>query len=156
MGVSGSGKTTLAKALGARLGWPVVEGDQLHPDANVAKMQAGVPLTDEDRWPWLDRVAAAIGEHEAAGRSVVVTCSALRRSYRERLRLGHPSVLFVQLTAKPSVLRERITRRTGHFMPASLLESQLETLEPLAADEPGVVLPEGPVAGLVDEVVAAL
>jgi gluconokinase len=156
MGVSGSGKTTLADALGERLGWPVIEGDELHPAANVAKMRAGHPLTDEDRWPWLDAVAARIGEHEAAGRSCVVTCSALRRIYRDRLARGHPSVRFVQVTAEPSVLRERISRRTGHFMPASLLQSQLDTLEPLETDEPGVVLEQAPVATLVDEVVRSL
>jgi gluconokinase len=156
MGVSGSGKTTFALALGQRLGWPVVEGDQLHPAANVAKMAAGVPLTDEDRWPWLDAVAARIGELETEGRSCVVTCSALRRRYRDRLREGHPSVVFVELTAKPSVLRERIIRRTGHFMPASLLDSQLEALEPLQPDEPGVVLGEAPVQDLVDRVVTEL
>jgi gluconokinase len=137
MGVSGSGKSTVAQGLVDRLGWEFAEGDDFHPPANVEKMRAGQPLDDDDRWPWLRRLADWIGERERSGRSVVVTCSALRRSYRDLLRDGHPSVWFAHVTADPGVLRERVTSRTGHYMPVSLLESQLATLEPLQDDEPG-------------------
>ena len=138
MGVSGVGKTSVARALVERTGWPFQEGDDLHPEENRAKMAAGTPLTDDDRWPWLRRIAAWIGEQEAAGRGAVVTCSALRRSYRELLRDGHPSVRFVHLVAPDDVLTDRITNRRRHYMPPSLLRSQLDALEPLGADEPGV------------------
>lgn len=140
MGVSGSGKTTVAEELARRLGWPLVEGDDLHPPENVAKMRAGHPLDDADRWPWLDRVASRIGAWEATGTDGVLTCSALKRSYRERLQAGHPSVWFVHVAASPEVLRGRLVRRTGHYMPATLLESQLAALEPLHADEPGTTV----------------
>lgn len=138
MGVSGVGKTSVAEELVARTGCVFAEGDDFHPEANRQKMAAGHPLDDEDRWPWLAAVAAWIGEQEAAGRSSVVTCSALRRVYRDVLRDGHPSVRFVHLLAATEVIEERITARRGHYMPASLLGSQLATLEPLDADEPGV------------------
>jgi gluconokinase len=138
MGVSGVGKTSVAHALVERTGWPFQEGDDLHPEANRAKMAAGTPLTDDERWPWLRRIADWIGEQEAAGRGAVVTCSALRRSYRELLRDGHPSVRFVYLEATEQVLAERVSHRRHEYMPRGLLRSQLDTLEPLAADEPGV------------------
>jgi gluconokinase len=145
MGVSGSGKSTVAAGLAERLGWEFAEGDDFHPAENVAKMRAGIPLDDEDRWPWLRAVADWIGERERAGRSVVVTCSALKRSYRDVLRDGHPSVWFAHVTVDPDLLRDRIGRRTGHYMPASLLDSQLATLEPLEDDEPGTrVSGDGP------------
>lgn len=137
MGVSGVGKTSVADALVERTGWLFQEGDDLHPEENRAKMAAGTALTDDDRWPWLRRIAAWIGQQEAAGRGAVVTCSALRRSYRDLLRDGHPSVRFVHLVASDDVLTDRITNRRGHYMPPSLLRSQLETLEPLGPDEPG-------------------
>jgi gluconokinase len=137
MGVSGVGKTSVAAELVARTGWAFVEGDDLHPEANRAKMSAGVPLDDDDRWPWLRRVAAWIGEQEAAGRDGVVTCSALKRSYRDLLRGGHPSVRFVHLLAAPELIKNRVDERRGHYMPPSLLASQLATLEPLSTDEPG-------------------
>jgi gluconokinase len=137
MGVSASGKSTVMAELAARLRWPWLEGDALHPAANVARMAAGIPLDDADRAPWLDAVAAWIGQQEAARTSAVVTCSALRRAYRDRLRRGHPSVWFVHLHPPAQVLQRRIEDRAGHFMPASMLASQLETLEPLGADEPG-------------------
>ena len=137
MGVSGSGKTTVAEGLVDRLGWEFAEGDDFHPSANVEKMRAGQPLDDDDRWPWLRRLADWIGERERSGRSVVVTCSALKRSYRDLLREGHPSVVFVHLLAPPELIKERVDARRGHYMPPSLLASQLETLQPLAADEPG-------------------
>jgi gluconokinase len=137
MGVSGSGKTTVARALADRQGWLFAEGDDFHPAANVAKMAAGHPLDDSDRAPWLDALADWIGARERAGESCVLTCSALKRAYRDRLRDGHPSVLFLQVDVPVDVLRARLSHRRDHYMPASLLDSQLATLEPLAPDEPG-------------------
>ncbi len=157
MGVSGSGKSTVAAGLVDRLGWAFAEGDEFHPQANVDKMRSGRPLDDDDRWPWLRRLAAWIGEHEEAGRSAVVTCSALRRSYRDLLREGHPSVWFAHVTADPELIRRRMERRAGHYMPAALLHSQVTTLEPLQPDEPGVrISGAGPPEVVVDEVLAAL
>ncbi len=157
MGVSGSGKTTIATGIATALGWEFAEGDDFHPPANVDKMRAGIPLDDDDRWPWLRSLAAWIGEHERAGRNVVVTCSALKRSYRDLLRDGHPSVWFAQVTADPDLIRERIEHRSGHYMPASLLDSQLSTLEPLADDEPGArISGAGSPASVVDELLAVL
>jgi gluconokinase len=141
MGAAGSGKSTVMAALVERLGWPSLEGDTLHPPANVARMAAGVALTDADRGPWLAAISAWIGEREAARSSSLVTCSALRRRYRDVLRAGHPSVWFVHLDVPESVLAERMARRSGHFMPPSLLESQLAALEPLGPDEPGSTAP---------------
>lgn len=140
MGVAGSGKSSVLAALEQRLGWPWLEGDSLHPPKNVAKMAAGQPLTDDDRWPWLARVAAWIGEREAERTSSLVTCSALRRRYRDAIRAGHPSVWFVHLDADRDVLAARISGRVGHFMPASMLASQLDALEPLGVDEPGTTI----------------
>ena len=140
MGVSGSGKTSAARELTRQLGWTYIEGDDLHPPANVAKMAAGTPLDDEDRWPWLREIAQVIGEHEAAGTSVIVTCSALKRVYRDLLRDGHPSVWFAHVDVDREVLAERLRQRQGHYMPPSLLDSQLATLERLADDEPGAVI----------------
>jgi gluconokinase len=140
MGVSGTGKSTIAALLGAALGWPMAEGDDFHSAANVAKMHAGHPLTDADRLPWLEAISAWIGAREAAGTGGIVTCSALRRSYRDLLRTGHPDVRFVCLVGSHELLLSRLTSRTGHFMPASLLDSQLATFEPLQPDEPGVTI----------------
>jgi gluconokinase len=137
MGVTGTGKSTVMAALAGRLGWPTAEGDDFHSPANVAKMRAGTPLTDADRRPWLEAIAVWIGEREAAGENAIVTCSALRRAYRDLLRRDHPSVWFAHLEASPTVLAERLERRRGHYMPPSLLASQLDTLEPLEPDEPG-------------------
>jgi gluconokinase len=157
MGVSGSGKSTVAASLVDRLGWEFAEGDDFHPAANVEKMRAGIPLDDDDRWPWLRSLAAWIGEHEKAGRNVVVTSSALKRSYRDLLRDGHPSVWFAHVTADAELIRDRIEHRTGHYMPASLLDSQLATLEPLADDEPGArVSGVGSPPSVVTEILAAL
>jgi gluconokinase len=157
MGVSGSGKSTVAATLVDRLGWEFAEGDDFHPPANVEKMRAGNALDDDDRWPWLRRLAGWIGEHEKAGRNVVVTCSALKRSYRDLLCDGHPSVWFAHVTATPELIRERLDHRTGHYMPASLLDSQLATLEPLADDEPGArVSGAGSPPSVVDELLATL
>lgn len=153
MGVSGVGKTTLATALAERTGWPAVEGDDLHPEANRAKMAAGTPLDDGDRWPWLRRLADRIGEQEAAGRSTVLTCSALRRRYRDLLRAGHPSVRFVYLAADAPVLRSRVAARRHPYMPAALLDSQLAELEPPGDDEPAITVDA---AAPVAEIVAAV
>lgn len=134
MGVSGSGKSTVGAAIAERLGLPFVDGDDLHPVANVAKMAAGIPLEDADRWPWLD----AVGERLATS-PVVVACSALRRVYRDRLRAAAPSARFVLLDGTPQLLAARMTARTvtdpEHFMPPALLTSQLATLERPGADE---------------------
>jgi gluconokinase len=136
MGVSGSGKSTLGSALARALDCGFLEGDQFHSDAAVARMASGIPLTDEDRWPWLDRLGQAIGAKVAAEGIVVAACSALRRVYRERLRkaIGAP-VSFVLMDADRDELMRRMTGRTGHYMPPSLLESQLNTLERPDPDE---------------------
>jgi len=143
MGVSGVGKTSVAAELVTSTGWEFAEGDDFHPEGNRAKMAAGHPLDDEDRWPWLRSVAEWIGEQEAAGRSTVVTCSALKRSYRDLLRDGHPSVWFVHLLAAPELIARRVDARTGHYMPPSLLDSQLTTLEDLGPGEPGAGIDTG-------------
>ena len=138
MGVSGTGKTTVAKGISTIMGWEFAEGDAFHPAANVAKMASGHPLTDEDRWPWLALIGDWITAKEDAGESAVVTCSALRRVYRDVLRAGRPGVRFLHLTLDPTALQDRLEHRAGHYMPASLLPSQLASLEPLGDDEPGV------------------
>jgi gluconokinase len=136
MGVTGSGKSTVASLLADRLDWPFEEGDDLHPEANVKKMAQGHPLTDEDRWPWLARVRAWIDERVAAGEPGIITCSALKRSYRDVLRNEH--VLFVYLAGTREQLLIRLRARQGHFMPVSLLDSQLADLEPPGADEQAI------------------
>jgi gluconokinase len=141
MGVSGSGKTTVARGVASELGWPFAEGDDFHPPANVEKMRAGHPLDDDDRRPWLLTLAEWIGAREAAGESAVLTCSALKRRYRDLLAGGHPSVVFAHVAVDPEVLRARLAARRGHYMPASLLGSQLAALEPLQPDERGVTVP---------------
>ena len=138
MGVSGSGKTTVATILANRLGWPYAEADDLHPAANVAKMAAGTPLDDEDRWPWLRIMRDWLSSEAAAGRSTVSTCSALKVAYRDVLREADGRVRFVHLAAAPEVIGDRLEHRSGHFMPPSLLPSQFGTLEPLAEHEDGV------------------
>lgn len=138
MGVSGSGKTTFAELIAHRLGWDFQEGDRLHPDANVAKMASGTPLSDDDREPWLDRIADWIDAHLDADRPAVITCSALKRAYRERL--ARPDVVFLHLAGPRELIAERLGQRTGHFMPTTLLDSQFETLEPLGAGESGLVI----------------
>ncbi len=138
MGVSGTGKTTTAALLAERLGRPLIEGDDLHPPANVEAMRAGRALTDDDRGPWLRAVRDAMS---AAGGPTVVTCSSLRRSYRDILRTADGRVRFVHLVVPHEELTRRLAERTGHFMPAALLASQLATLEPLGADEDGVDVP---------------
>lgn len=128
MGVSGAGKTTVGRAVAAALGWAFLDADDFHPDSNVKKMRSGMPLTDDDRWPWLDAIGGRMAADAAAGRPAIWACSALRRAYRERLRRFAP-VRFLLLDVSPAELETRLTRRTGHYMPASLLQSQLDTLE---------------------------
>ena len=157
MGVAGSGKSTVMTQLAERLGWRAAEADDFHSPANVAKMSAGHPLTDDDRWPWLHAIANWIGDREGAGENAVVTCSALRRTYRDFLRSGHPSVRFVHLAVGRAILERRMAQRRGHYMPPSLLGSQLDTLEPLGPDEPGIVVSgELPPEAIVDEIVTRL
>ena len=157
MGVSGSGKTTLGEGIADRLHWRFQEGDELHPPANVAKMSRGEPLTDDDRWPWLDAVGRWIDARAGAGESAVLTCSALRRTYRDHLRAERPGVVFCHLTVDAETLRHRVADRLGHYMPASLLPSQLATLEPLDDDEPGVtVAAAGDPADVLAEALRAL
>ena len=154
-GVSGTGKSSVARALADRLGWVFLEGDELHPKANVTAMTAGRALTDEDRWPWLDAIARWAADQEAAGRSTVTACSALRRVYRDRLRDGRRTS-FVLLTADREVLRERMQRRV-HFMPVRLLDSQLATYEPPGPDEDGIeVDATQPLDDTIAQVVAGL
>jgi len=141
MGVAGTGKSTVAGLLAGQLGLDLAEGDDLHPEANVAKMSSGVPLTDEDRWPWLDRISAWIHSQIDAGRPGVITCSSLKRVYRDRMR--EPGVVFVHLDGSAEQIGARLSKRLDHFMPASMLESQLATLEPLESDEAGLVVPLG-------------
>lgn len=139
MGVSGSGKSTVALAIRERLGWAFAEGDDFHPQANVDKMAAGFPLNDADRRPWLEALAAWTREHDDAGRPTIVSCSALKRSYRDILRTGGEHTFFVHLVGDKGLLLQRMSSRE-HFMPPTLLESQLDTLEPLAPDEAGKVV----------------
>ncbi|MFJ9666048.1 gluconokinase [Streptomyces sp. NPDC101219] len=138
MGVSGTGKTTVGTLLAARLGVPYAEADDFHPPANIEKMSAGTPLTDDDRAPWLD----AIGDwaRGRTGLGGVVSCSALKRAYRDRLRDAAPDLLFLHLTGDRSLVAERLAQRTGHFMPTALLDSQFATLQPLDPDEAGVAV----------------
>ncbi|HEY5116567.1 MAG TPA: gluconokinase [Nakamurella sp.] len=138
MGVSGSGKSTVAGILAGRLGWDLEEGDDLHPPANVEKMHSGIPLTDEDRWPWLESVAAWIREHTAAGLPGIITCSALKRIYRDRIRGDH--VVFVHLAGDKDIIERRMSARRDHFMPTTLLDSQIDTLEPPDPDENTLVV----------------
>jgi gluconokinase len=133
MGVAGTGKSTVAGLLAERLNWEFQEGDALHPPANVAKMSSGTPLTDEDRWPWLDAIATWIKEKSRRGEPGILTCSALKRSYRDRLR--GPNVIFVFLNGSREVITARMASRADHFMPPALLDSQFAALEPPTADE---------------------
>ena len=138
MGVSGAGKSTVGALLAAELGWDFAEGDDLHPDRNIARMAAGTPLTDADRAPWLAAVRTWIDAHVRAGRPGVITCSALKRRYRDVLRA--PQVVFVLLRADPAITARRLAARHGHFMPPALLDSQLQTLEPPGPDERAITV----------------
>lgn len=135
MGVSGSGKTTVGRALAERLGWPFFEGDDLHPDANVKKMEGGEPLADADRQPWLEEIRDLVARLLAEGRSGVVACSALKRAYRELIREGGDAVRFVYLRGERAQIRERIEQRKDHYMPSELLGSQFDALEEPTPDE---------------------
>jgi len=143
MGVSGSGKTTVAELLARQLGWRFVEGDRLHPEANVEKMRQGTPLTDADRAPWLDRIGEELKNWAAEGRSGVMTCSALKRAYRDRIRSARPDVRFVHLKGSEALIEGRVGARHHEYMPASLLRSQFETLEEPAPDEQAVTIDAG-------------
>jgi carbohydrate kinase (thermoresistant glucokinase family) len=154
MGVSGSGKSTVAAALADRLGWPLAEGDDFHSLENVAKMHAGAPLTDADRLPWLKTIADWIAARLDAGEAGIVTCSALKHSYRDILVGGRPEVLFVYLKGSRAVMADHLAGRQGHFMPASLLASQFDALEEPGADEPVLAVDAGqPVGAIVDEII---
>jgi gluconokinase len=155
MGVSGSGKTTVAALLAGQLGWDLLEGDDLHPPENVAKMASGHALTDEDRWPWLAHIAQWIDEHVETGRPGVVTCSALKRTYRDVLR--RDEVTFVLLSGSEELIRNRMVARHGHFMPTGLLDSQFATLEPPGADEQAITVDvSGGPAKIADEITERL
>lgn len=150
MGVSGSGKSTIAEGLAERLGWRFEEGDELHPEANKKKMAAGHPLDDDDRWPWLERIESWIDDRLDAGESGIVTCSALKRAYRDVLDRRGENVGFVLLNGSREQIEERLHRRKGHFMPSSLLDSQFATLECPTDDEAAV---EVDIAGTPDDIV---
>lgn len=136
MGVSGCGKSSVAQAIASQNGWQFIEGDDLHPKANRAKMAAGIPLDDSDRWPWLDTIAKRASRIDAEGGTAVVACSALKRTYRDRLRQAGSHVRFIHLHGERDVIAARMAARQGHFMPPGLLDSQFATLELPAPDEP--------------------
>ncbi|HWF70952.1 MAG TPA: gluconokinase [Mycobacterium sp.] len=137
MGVSGSGKSTVGAALARRLGVPFADADAFHPQANLAKMAAGTPLTDDDRYSWLEAVGQWLADHEDGG---VMSCSALKRAYRDRLRSHCPSIEFLHLTGSPELIGRRQAGRPGHFMPSALVKSQFDILEPLGPDESGIAV----------------
>jgi gluconokinase len=143
MGVSGSGKTTIAAGLARKEGWLLLEGDQFHPPANIAKMKAGTPLTDADRWPWLQAIAAREDELRANGQSAVVACSALKRAYRNILIGDRPDTLLVYMRGSKALIAERMKARKDHFMPPALLDSQFDTLEEPGPDEHPIVVDIG-------------
>jgi gluconokinase len=154
MGVSGSGKSTVGSALAQRLRVPFVDADTLHPPANITKMTAGQPLNDDDREPWLARVGEWLADHPAGG---VVSCSALKRQYRDRLRAHCSGATFLHLSGSPEQIERRLTGRTGHFMPTALLRSQFDILQPLGADERGVTVDAGQeVQAIIDTFLASV
>jgi gluconokinase len=157
MGVSGSGKTTIASELAARLGWTFEDGDRFHPASNVAKMAAGHPLTDEDRWPWLQAIADEIDAVCQRGGHVVIACSALKRAYRDLLVHGRNDVRIIFLNGTQALIADRLARRKGHFMPPGLLDSQFKTLElPKVNENPLIVSIDAPVEAIVDEIARQL
>jgi gluconokinase len=157
MGVSGSGKTTIAHALAARTGFAEQDGDDYHPAANIEKMKTGIPLSDDDRLPWLHAIAAAIDHYADSDTPVIIACSALKRAYRDILVHGRDDVRIVYLTGSTKLIAQRLTHRSGHFMPPSLLNSQIETLEPPQPNEHILTLDiDAPVERIVDNIVAAL
>jgi carbohydrate kinase (thermoresistant glucokinase family) len=157
MGVAGSGKSTIGEALSQRLGWRYEDGDSFHPAANVAKMSAGQPLTDDDRWPWLKAIAAEIERCRQAGQHIIIACSALKRAYRDILVHGRDDVRMVYLIGSHDLIADRLGHRKGHFMPPGLLDSQFATLEPPSPDErPISVSIDAPVDVIVDDIVQQL
>ena len=157
MGVSGTGKSTIAEELAARLGWPFEEGDLLHPESNIAKMHAGIPLTDADRLPWLERVAAWIDGQRAKKQPGIITCSALKRTYRQIIIGDRPEVRLVYLRSGRDLIAEHLAGRHGHFMPAALLQSQIDTLEePDPSEDPLTVDAGAPAAHVTDEIIRLL
>jgi gluconokinase len=157
MGVSGSGKSTVAESLAERLGWRFEDGDSFHPPANVAKMAAGHPLTDDDRWPWLNAIADEIERTCNAGGYVIIACSALKHAYREVLLRGRDDVRFVFLNGTQALIADRLAHRKGHFMPPELLTSQFRTLEPPDENEHVITVSiDAPVEPIVDEIVRQL
>ena len=158
MGVSGSGKSTIASGITDALDLHGIDGDDLHSPESVAKMAAGEPLQDDDRWPWLDRIGAALADAGRWPRGVVVACSALKRSYRDRIRAAAPQVRFVFLDGSAELIRSRLSERSGHYMPAQLLASQLQTLEAPSDNEADVVRLDidAPVDAIVARAVEAL
>ncbi|WP_298254400.1 gluconokinase [Bradyrhizobium sp.] len=157
MGVSGSGKSTVASRLAERLGWTFEDGDRFHPASNVAKMSAGHPLNDEDRWPWLQAIADEIGRVCDSGGHVVIACSALKRTYRDVLMRGRNDVRFVFLDGNRALIAERMAARKDHFMPPGLLDSQFKTLERPQADERAITVSiDTPVETIVNNIVAQM
>jgi gluconokinase len=157
MGVSGSGKSTIADKLAERIGWRCEDGDKFHPASNIAKMSAGHPLTDEDRWPWLQAIADEIDRLCKAGERAVIACSALKRVYRDILVHGRNDVRIVYLKGTQQLIADRLAKRKGHFMPAGLLESQFKTLEPPAREEhPVTASIDATVDAIVDDIVRQL
>jgi len=157
MGVSGSGKSTIAARLAERLKWAYEDGDRFHPPNNVAKMRADQPLTDEDRWPWLQAIADEIDRVCRSGGYAVIACSALKRAYRDVLVHGRSDVRIVFLSGTQALIADRLARRKGHFMPPGLLDSQFKTLEPPAGDEnPVIVSIDASVENIVEDVVSQL
>jgi gluconokinase len=157
MGVSGSGKSTVGEALATQLGWRYEDGDAFHPESNVAKMRAGHPLTDEDRWPWLRAIADEIDRAVAAGERVVIGCSALRRVYRDVLVHGRNDIRIVYLDGTQDLIAGRLGERKGHFMPPGLLTSQFRTLEPPTPDEHAVTVSiEAAAETIVDDILKQL
>jgi gluconokinase len=157
MGVSGSGKSTIAQKLAQRLGWTYEDGDRFHPASNVAKMSAGHPLTDEDRWPWLQAIANEIDRACKSGEHAVIACSALKRSYRDVLVHGRSDIRIVYLRGTQELIAGRLAQRKGHFMPPGLLASQFKTLEPPGKDEnPVTVSIEASVEEIVDDTVSRM
>ncbi|MBK1658386.1 gluconokinase [Paracraurococcus ruber] len=144
MGVSGAGKSTVGGLLAERLGLPFADADSFHPPANIAKMRRGEPLTDADRWPWLDAIGSWVDARTAEGSGGVVTCSALRRAYRERLRAGRPALRLLYLAGEPALIGARQAARPGHFMPASLMASQFATLEEPTPEEGAILVSVAP------------
>lgn len=157
MGVSGSGKTTIAAGLAKRFGWILLEGDAFHPPANVEKMKSGIPLTDEDRWPWLKAIAAEADRLTAAGQSAAIACSALKHAYRDILIGDRPDALLIYLRGSKKVIGDRMAARKGHYMPTSLLDSQLTTLEEPEPEERSIVVDvDQPADNIINRVVDAV